>query len=90
MIPNARPLPWEVPLARRLPEAIECLICGRNGRQLSEAGTKWAGESKQFGVGIFWACAANEEHDYWQQFLVVIETLRKTPREPESDDDREI
>jgi hypothetical protein len=66
-----RPLPWEVPLSKPLPEAIECIACGRNERQLIEAGTQMIRKSEVFGVGICMACAMDSECGFWQEFLEV-------------------
>lgn len=79
---TAKPLPWEVPLSRPLPEAIECIGCGRHERQIREAGSEFIATSEVFGVGCCRACAMDGERECWSEFKALIETLRRIERQP--------
>lgn len=83
----ATPLPWEVPLAVKLPQAVECIGCGRSERQL-EANGKWPQfryESKPHGSGLCWPCSESDEHDWFHEYHAARAALWAVKRETENE-----
>ena len=76
-------LPWERPLAVRLPEAVTCIGCGRHQRQLIEASTRLITQSEFLGIGLCWACVHDEEHDFSSEWREALASLRAAKRETE-------
>lgn len=78
------PLPWEVPLAKPLPEAAVCIGCGRNRHEIldQDGHSDFRSLAVVFGLAICWRCTRSEDHNWNEEFRAACAVLWKTKREP--------
>lgn len=82
-----KPLPWEVPLKVKLPEAPTCIGCGRNRQQIldQDGHSDFRDVSVAFGIAICWSCSRSEDHDWNAEYFAARAALWKAKREDDSE-----